>query len=64
VRILDIKGKPVPWRNRTKQRLRAQDFRDLLKICIMLIMVIIGYFLFAPTRDAASGVREVTAENK
>lgn len=51
--ILDIAGKPLPPRNVSKRRLRAQATRDLLKALIMLFIVITGYFIFAPTRDAA-----------
>jgi hypothetical protein len=29
----------------------AQDMRDLLKVLIVLIMVIAGYFIFAPARE-------------
>ena len=50
--ILDISGKPLPSRRRSKRRLRAQDMRDLLKVLIMLMMVIAGYFLFAPAGEA------------
>ena len=50
--ILDISGKPLPSRRRSKRRLRAQDMRDLLKVLIMLMMVIAGYFLFAPASEA------------
>jgi hypothetical protein len=46
--ILDIAGKPLPPRNQSKRRLRAQDMRDLLKALIMLLIVIAGYFIFAP----------------
>lgn len=46
--ILDIAGKPLPPRNRAKKRLRAQDFRDLLKVLIVLSLVIMGYLFFAP----------------
>lgn len=47
--ILDIAGKPLPARNRLKRRLRAQDMRDLLKILIVLMLIMAGYFAFAPT---------------
>lgn len=50
--ILDISGKPLPSRRRSKRRLRAQDMRDLLKVLIMLMMVIAGYFIFAPASEA------------
>ena len=50
--ILDISGKPLPSRRRSKRRLRAQDMRDLLKVLIMLMMVITGYFIFAPASEA------------
>lgn len=50
--ILDISGKPLPPRHASKRRLRAQDMRDLLKVLIMLMMVIAGYFIFAPASEA------------
>ena len=50
--ILDISGKPLPPRHASKRRLRAQHMRDLLKVLIMLIIVITGYFLFAPASEA------------
>ena len=50
--ILDISGKPLPSRRRSKRRLRARDMRDLLKVLIVLMMVITGYFIFAPTSEA------------
>jgi hypothetical protein len=50
--ILDISGKPLPPRRRSKRRLRARDMRDLLKVLIMLMMVITGYFIFAPASEA------------
>jgi hypothetical protein len=59
--ILDISGKPPP-RRRSKQRLQAQDMRDLLKITIMLLLIITGYFLFAPARDAAQEIRVAAAQ--
>jgi capsule polysaccharide export protein KpsE/RkpR len=62
--ILDIKGKPLPPRNRAKRRLRNQDIRDLLKIFIVLMLIVIGYFLFAPARDAAREIRVAAAENQ
>ncbi len=62
--ILDIKGKPLPPRNRAKRRLRNQDIRDLLKIFIVLMLIVIGYFLFAPARDAARDMRVAAAENQ
>jgi capsule polysaccharide export protein KpsE/RkpR len=62
--ILDIKGKPLPPRNHAKRRLRNQDIRDLLKIFIVLMLVIVGYFLFAPARDAAREIRVATSESQ
>lgn len=50
--ILDIAGKPLPPRNQSKRRLRAQDMRDLLKVVIVLLIVILGYLTFAPNREA------------
>lgn len=46
--ILDIAGKPLPPRNRSKNRLRAQDLRDLMKVLIVLALIILGYLTFAP----------------
>jgi uncharacterized protein (UPF0333 family) len=50
--ILDIAGKPLPARNTSKKRLRAQALRDLLKVLIVLALIIMGYLLFAPTGRA------------
>lgn len=61
--ILDIAGKPMPPRNRSKQRLRAQDLRDISKIVVMLLLIIAGYFLFAPARDAARDIRAEASQN-
>jgi Tfp pilus assembly protein PilX len=55
--ILDISGKPLPNRKPTKSRLKAQDARDLFKIVILLLLIIIGFFLFAPSRNAAEEIR-------
>jgi hypothetical protein len=52
VPILDIAGKPLPPRHASKRRLRAQGMRDLLKVLIVLMIVIAGYFLFAPASEA------------
>lgn len=60
--ILDIAGKPLPPRNRSKKRLRAQDFRDLLKVLIVLLIIIMGYLLFVPTNGSQSAA-EATAAN-
>jgi hypothetical protein len=61
--ILDVKGKPIRPRNQTRRKLRSQDVRDLIKILVMLILVAIGYYMFAPTRDAAREIR-ITAQQK
>lgn len=61
--ILDIAGKPLPARNRAKRELRARDLRDILKIMIVLAIIITGFFVFAPTRDAAQDIR-VAAKQK
>jgi hypothetical protein len=61
--ILDIAGKPIRPRNQTRRKLRAQDVRDLVKIFVMLVLVAIGYYLFAPTRDAAQEIR-IAAQQK
>jgi hypothetical protein len=55
--ILDIKGKPLPPRNRANRRLKTQDARDLLKILIVFSIILTGYFLFAPSRDAGTKIR-------
>ena len=60
--ILDISGRPLPQRNRSKQKLRAQDMRDLSKVMVMLLLIITGYFLFAPARDAAQEIRVATTQ--
>ena len=61
--ILDISGKPLPPRRRSKRRLRAQHMRDLLKVLIMLIIVITGYFLFAPAGEATRATNADIARN-
>ena len=61
--ILDISGKPLPSRRRSKRRLRARDMRDLLKVLIMLIIVITGYFLFAPAGEATRATNADIARN-
>lgn len=50
--ILDISGKPLPSRKRSKRRLRARDMRDLIKVLIVLMIVVAGYFMFAPASEA------------
>ncbi len=60
--ILDISGKPLPNRRRAKSRLKAQDVRDLLKIITLLLLIIVGFFLFAPSRDAAEEIRIAAAQ--
>ena len=55
--ILDIAGKPLPSRNRSKNRLRAQGMRDLMKVLIVLSLIIMGYFAFAPERDTAQSAQ-------
>lgn len=61
--ILDISGKPLPPRHASKRRLRAQHMRDLLKVLIMLIIVITGYFLFAPASEATRATNAGIARN-
>ena len=61
--ILDISGKPLPSRRRSKRRLRSRDMRDLLKVLIMLMMVITGYFLFAPASEATRATNADIARN-
>lgn len=60
--ILDIAGKPLPPRKRSKRRLRAQDIRDLLKVFIVLLLIVSGYFAFAPAESSRDGARNVAAE--
>jgi hypothetical protein len=60
--ILDIAGKPIRPRNQTRRKLRSQDVRDLFKILVMLILVAIGYYMFAPTRDTAQQMRIATQQ--
>lgn len=54
--LLDIAGKPLPPRNRAKRRLQQEDLRDLTKILVVLLLIIFGYFLVVPERDAAAEV--------
>jgi hypothetical protein len=61
--ILDIAGKPLPPRHASKRRLRAQHMRDLLKVLIMLMIVITGYFLFAPASEATRATNADIARN-
>lgn len=60
--ILDIAGKPLPPRNRTKRRLRSQDLRDLLKIFLVFMLIIAGFFMFAPSRNAAEEISIATTQ--
>lgn len=52
--ILDIAGNPIPHRKRRKNPAREQDLRDLSKIVMMFMLIILGFFLFAP-ETAANG---------
>lgn len=61
--ILDIAGKPLPPRNQSKRRLRAQDFRDLMKVLIVLALIILGYFAFAPGHDTAQAAQSAPQQN-
>jgi hypothetical protein len=36
--------------------------RDLLKISIMFLLIVTGYFLFAPARDAGAEIRVAAAQ--
>jgi hypothetical protein len=60
--ILDIAGKPIPARNRAKNRLRAEDIRDLLKVLLVVVMIVTGYLIFAPEHDAAAQAEAKTAQ--
>jgi len=60
--ILDIAGKPIPPRNRAKGRLGGQDVRDILKIVLVMRLIIAGFFLFEPGRDAAEEIRIAAAQ--
>ncbi|MBL0924428.1 MAG: hypothetical protein IBJ12_08175 [Sphingomonadaceae bacterium] len=60
--ILDIAGKPIPPRNRARRRLQSQDIRDLLKILIVILLVITGFFAFVPERNAAEEIRVAAAQ--
>jgi hypothetical protein len=55
--ILDIAGKPMSQRKRPMSQARAQDIRDLSKILLMLLLIVLGFFLFVPSRDAAEEIR-------
>jgi len=55
-------GKPIPPRNRAKRRLRAQDVRDILKIFLVMVLVITGFFMFAPSRNAAEEISLAAAQ--
>ena len=61
--ILDIAGKPLPPRNQSKRRLRAQDFRDLLKVLIVLSLIIMGYLLFAPQNGSQRAADAVPTQS-
>lgn len=61
--ILDIAGKPLPPRNRSKKRLRAQDLRDLMKVLMILALIVLGYFAFAPTNGTAQSVQAAPQQN-
>ena len=37
--------------------LQQEDLRDLTKILVVLLLIIFGYFLVAPERDAAAEIR-------
>ena len=52
--ILDIAGKPIPHRKRRKNPAREQDLRDLSKILMILFLIVLGFFMFAP-ETAATG---------
>ncbi len=54
--LLDIAGKPFSSRNRAKRRLQQEDLRDLTKIFVVLLLIILGYFLSVPDRDAAAEI--------
>jgi hypothetical protein len=51
--ILDIAGKPIPARNRAKNR---------LKVLLVVVMIVTGYLIFAPEHDAAAQAEAKTAQ--
>jgi hypothetical protein len=61
--ILDIAGKPLPLRNQSKKRLRALDFRDLMKVLIVLALIILGYFAFAPGHKTTQAAQSAPQQN-
>ena len=60
--ILDIAGKPLSNRNRSKRRLKQQDLRDIVKILFLLLVIVVGFLLFAPDRNAAEELRIAAAQ--
>jgi hypothetical protein len=60
--ILDIAGKPIPARNKAKSRLRAEDIRDLLKVLLVVVLIVTGYLVFAPERNAAAQAKADTEQ--
>lgn len=61
--ILDIAGKPLPARNRSKNRLRAQDLRDLMKVFIVVSLIVLGYFAFAPAQESSQAAQSAPQQN-
>ena len=60
--ILDIAGNPMPHRKR-KNPAREQDLRDLSKILTMLLLIILGFFAFAPEpSDSESPTKVASAQ--
>ncbi len=60
--ISDIAGEPLPPSNRVKRELRSQDLRDILKILLVMAIIITGFFLFAPSREAEQDIRVATKQ--
>ncbi len=59
--ILDIAGNPMPPRKRRRNPAREQDIRDLSKILVMLVLIVMGYFMFAPETAANRDETKVAA---
>ncbi len=62
--ILDIAGNPMPPRKRRRNPAREQDVRDLSKILVMLLLIVTGYFTFAPETPANGDETKVASTAK